>query len=721
MGDWLPIARGATNKVRESPAELTEALWPSSRAAEALYAAARHAGMPIPALEAPVLPPDAADRIGPWMDAAAERAQIQVDQVFVSMEEIADLLTYSAPCLIRLTAIDGAPFLAIVGHARRRVLAIGPDLRLHRLRAAAVESMVRAPFETPIHAEIDGFLEQLALPPAARARAREAMLADRLKNARFRGCWLVQLPPGAAIGLEAQRVRLPRRLAVLVASYVAQYVLFVSSWWLLGRAVLTGTVDRGWLWGWTLLLLSLIPIRLWGTWNQGLAAVSVGAWLRRRLLRGAFRIDRQELRHKGAGQLFGLVTESAAVDALALTGGIVAVFALFELIVAAAVLWLGVSVVPAVLLGGWLVLFGFVCARYYHRRRAWTDQRFEMTHHLLENMVGHRTRLAQQPPSERHRREDEELDHYLDRGYAMDGTALWLTALMPRGWLVLGLVGLIPALGANASSTKIAISIGGLLLAYRALQRLTVGLSNLTGAVVAGQSVTALARAARQRETVGLTPNIAHNAAPSKIGSVIVQARDLWFRYRSQGEPVLQGCTANIESGERVLLEGSSGSGKTTLASIVAGLQEPESGVLLVGGLDRAALGATGWRQRVVMAPQAHDNFVVGGSLAMNLLMGRQWPPERADLLEAEAVCRELGLGDLLDRLPAGLNQIVGETGWQLSQGEKTRVFLARGLLQHPRLLVLDESFSALDPDNIERAMRCVTNRAETVLAIAHP
>ena len=121
------------------------------------------------------------------------------------------------------------------------------------------------------------------------------------------------------------------------------------------------------------------------------------------------------------------------------------------------------------------------------------------------------------------------------------------------------------------------------------------------------------------------------------------------------------------------------------------------------------------------MAPQAHDNYLIGASLAFNLLMGRQWPPQRADLQEAEAMCRELGLGELLDRLPGGLHQIVGETGWQLSQGERTRVFLARALLQQPDVLVLDESFSALDPENVDRAIRCVMRRAPTVVAIAHP
>jgi ABC-type multidrug transport system fused ATPase/permease subunit len=120
------------------------------------------------------------------------------------------------------------------------------------------------------------------------------------------------------------------------------------------------------------------------------------------------------------------------------------------------------------------------------------------------------------------------------------------------------------------------------------------------------------------------------------------------------------------------------------------------------------------------MAPQPHDNYVVSGTLAFNLLMGRRWPAQESDLIEAEQVCRELGLGELIDRMPGGLHQVVGETGWQLSQGERTRVFLARALLQRPELLVLDESFSALDPENVDRAVRCVTHRAPTVLAIAH-
>jgi ABC-type multidrug transport system fused ATPase/permease subunit len=88
---------------------------------------------------------------------------------------------------------------------------------------------------------------------------------------------------------------------------------------------------------------------------------------------------------------------------------------------------------------------------------------------------------------------------------------------------------------------------------------------------------------------------------------------------------------------------------------------------------------------------------------------------------EAESICRELGLGDLLGRMPSGLLQMVGEGGWQLSHGERSRVYIARALLQNADLVILDESFAALDPENLETALECTLRRAETAMVIAHP
>jgi ATP-binding cassette subfamily B protein len=67
------------------------------------------------------------------------------------------------------------------------------------------------------------------------------------------------------------------------------------------------------------------------------------------------------------------------------------------------------------------------------------------------------------------------------------------------------------------------------------------------------------------------------------------------------------------------------------------------------------------------------------------------------------------------------MQQVIGETGWRLSHGERSRLFMARALLQDADLVVLDESFASLDPESMERCLHCVLERASTLLVIAHP
>jgi ABC-type multidrug transport system fused ATPase/permease subunit len=173
--------------------------------------------------------------------------------------------------------------------------------------------------------------------------------------------------------------------------------------------------------------------------------------------------------------------------------------------------------------------------------------------------------------------------------------------------------------------------------------------------------------------------------------------------------------------GDRVLLCGPSGGGKSTLGALLCGLTRAQSGLLLQRGLDPQSLGEAGWRRRVASAPQFHQNYVMVGTFAYNLLMGRSWPPTPGDLDEARHLCEELGLGPLVERMPAGLLQQVGEGGWRLSHGEQSRLFLARALLQRADLVVLDESFGALDPENLQRCLEVALRRAPTLVVIAHP
>jgi ATP-binding cassette subfamily B protein len=133
-----------------------------------------------------------------------------------------------------------------------------------------------------------------------------------------------------------------------------------------------------------------------------------------------------------------------------------------------------------------------------------------------------------------------------------------------------------------------------------------------------------------------------------------------------------------------------------------------------------ATAGVENWRRKIMLAPQFHANHIFSASLAYNLLLGRAWPPGEDDLAAARTVCAEVGLAPLIGRMPLGLDQPVGETGWQLSHGERTRVFLARVLLQQPALMILDETFAALDPETVSLAMQSVLSRPSAVVVIAH-
>jgi ATP-binding cassette subfamily B protein len=170
---------------------------------------------------------------------------------------------------------------------------------------------------------------------------------------------------------------------------------------------------------------------------------------------------------------------------------------------------------------------------------------------------------------------------------------------------------------------------------------------------------------------------------------------------------VLKDVSLVIRPGDRVLLQGPSGAGKSTLAAVLGGLRPPSRGTLV---------GAGG----VTLAPQFHENHLVSASLAFNLLLGRAWPPAPDDLREAWEVCEELGLGPVLAQMPAGIEQPVGEVGWQLSHGERSRLYVARALLSGGRTIVVDESFAALDPEAMQQTLACVLRRAPALVVIAH-
>jgi ATP-binding cassette subfamily B protein len=421
------------------------------------------------------------------------------------------------------------------------------------------------------------------------------------------------------------------------------------------------------------------------------------------------------------------------MEQMALTGSLTSLLAAVELALAVSVMmvgpagWYGLAA-----LGGFCCVLGVLVARQSRLFRTWTMARVVMTHSLIERMIGHRTRLAQEQPDRWHEEEDRELAHYTEVSARWDAATAWVLAIARRGLLPVMIVATLPGVFGGASTASIAVGIGAALLAARALGSLTVGALALLGARVLFHSVRPILDAAKHSNAVGestseepmgkgtLAPLLLPGEAPQK-NQALLEVRDLFFKHPGAPRAVLEGTSLTIRAGERVLIEGPSGSGKSTLASILTGLRSQGSGVVLLGGLDMATWTTDGWGTQIAGAPQFHENHVVSSTLAMNLLLGRSWPHSAEDLNHARALCEELGLGELLARMPSGLMQMVGERGWQLSHGEQSRIFVARALLQRAQVVVLDEAFGALDPVTMRKVMACVEARARTLIVIAHP
>ncbi|KFE68877.1 ABC transporter ATP-binding protein [Hyalangium minutum] len=704
------------------------ASWPLERLSEAMLALGRWSGLVPKQVE--LAPPPGwlgtGDRyqLTRWIAAAGRWIGVDVVHLDTPYVEVDSLLRGAGPALLMLSESDAQVprFLLLARGGRHKVSVLGPDLQLHALPLEEVRKRLCHRLESHVRKDVEEVLAATGLKGRRRRRAEDGLYRGLLGSRNVSGCWGLRPLPGSDFWHQAQQAGLMRRLGTFLGAHALQYGLWLVSWWLIGKAALEGILAPGWLLAWGLVLATVIPLRLLASWSGGHLAILVGTLLKQRLLVGALKLEPEEIRTQGTGQLLGKVLESQAVESLAISGGLSAGMASIELL-AAGLLFLAApsGTLSLALLVGTLGVMGYCAVRYWRARQRWTHQRLTLTHTLVENLLGHRTRIVQQPREQWHTSEDQALEDYLAPSRSVDRAAVVLSLLIPHAWLILGVAGLAPAfLGGAAGVSDVAVVLGITLLAYQSLRRFASGLINLSGAGIAWSQIRAIFQAAARPERAG-HPEFALARQGEAPSHAVVNGSGLVYRYEGRVTPVLSGADLRIHLGERILLEGPSGGGKSTLGSVLAGLRSQESGLLLADGLDRHTLGDVGWARRIVSAPQFHENHVLTGTFAFNLLMGCEWPPRGADLQEAEALCHELGLGELLSRMPSGLQQQLGEIGWQLSHGERSRLFIARALLQKSSLVILDESFAALDPETLRVAMRCVFERAPSLLVIAHP
>ena len=294
---------------------------------------------------------------------------------------------------------------------------------------------------------------------------------------------------------------------------------------------------------------------------------------------------------------------------------------------------------------------------------------------------------------------------------SLTGTSL----LSLSATMLLGIVGaLVMYLGANQIAQG-TLTLGDLMMFTAFMAFLVAPLFQMVN--IGTQVTEALAGLERTREVMSENPEDTDPRRTVELGPINgnVRFENVTFAYEP-GKRVLNEVSFEARPGTVTALVGPSGSGKSTIIGLIAAFHVPESGQVLVDGVDLSTVRIADYRTQLGVVLQ--ESFLFDGSIGENVMFGRPGATKE----EMLAACRIARVDEFAERFEQGYDTIVGERGVKLSGGQRQRVSIARAILANPRILILDEATSSLDSESEQMIQHGLAYlmQGRTTFVIAH-
>ncbi|MEV5181184.1 ABC transporter ATP-binding protein [Streptomyces werraensis] len=284
-------------------------------------------------------------------------------------------------------------------------------------------------------------------------------------------------------------------------------------------------------------------------------------------------------------------------------------------------------------------------------------------------------------------------------------------------WVVLNVVGVTVLAGAALVSyyDVWGVTAGDVVMLSAFLTTLTNSTTTLAGLAPV---ITKGLESVRSVGEVLQAPELEDNEGKAELTALrgAVTFEGVGHAYDGDGRPAVRDFTLDVAPGETIALVGASGAGKSTVLNLVIGFIRPTSGRLLIDGTDMNTLDLRTYRRFLSVVPQ--ESILFDGTVRENVAYGM----DDADEETVRAALRDANALEFVDRLPQGLDTLVGERGARLSGGQRQRLAIARALIRDPRVLVLDEATSALDTRSEALVQEALVRllRGRTTFVVAH-